>query len=507
MRAASPPLWQEIINRAKPIAPTGATYETLLELDRRFVAQAFHPLTDWWKQQLAIFYQHGKKRFVARVGRGGAKSTTMVMVALNEVLNGAWVVPKGDPTHLFGLISENKEEAQRRLVTLEQRLQALGLAYQTKGDELWLPAMNRGFRVFACTVGAVSGFRCVGFAADELAKWRTADRSANPAAEVIASVRATTVNHPHAHEFMVSSPWGTQDLHYQLMRDGDTENQSVSMAPSWVANPSITEEQTHTLEDNPRNWLREYAAIPAQGIADNWFGHALEVAATSEPAPKHYGTRYHIAIDPAFTRDRFGYAVIASHKDESGQRVTWTHACDSWDPKDMKPSELAARIKTELCIPYGQDRVYSDQYEGASFGEHCQNAGIYLEVHDWTNAKGPKGKLGRFKSVRNAMLDGSFKFPDNPELLKELREHYGIYGDGGRETVNALRTEQGHGDRVSALVLGGSIALEYAAQDVEQEPVRSGTPEWDALEQRRMRDQAITEARKRQKANRIGGLW
>lgn len=487
--------------------PQGSSFQTLLALDKRLEQKAFLPLTPWWLEQLERFYSSKVKRFVARVGRSGIKSTTMMMTALNEALYGDWDIPKGE-NHFFAWISETKGEAMQRLVQIETRIRALGLEPERSGDQILIKGLNRGFRVFACQIGSVSGFRCFGFVADELSKWKTSDRSANPAAEVVASVIAMTTSHPQAKGLFVSSPWGTTDLHYQLVQEGNTEQQRVAIAPTWVANPNITEEFTHTLElgKDLAQWAREYAAIPSQGLADNWFGDAVERAVTDEPPPKHWGTRYHIAIDPAFTQDRFGYAVIASHKLPDGSRVTWVHECDSWDPRGLRPSELAGRVRVQLCDRYQQNIVYSDQHEGSSFTELCRQQGISLETIAWSNSRDEDGKTGRFKSVRNAMLEGRFRVPDSADLRREFREHYGIYGDGGTEQVKCVRSELGHGDRVSALVLGGSIALEYAAQDVEERPAEPGSPEWHALEAKRMRDRAIQKSIKRQRGDGLGRL-
>jgi hypothetical protein len=386
------------------------------------------------------------------------------------------------------------DEAMARLVQIEERLASLEIRYKRVRSTIRVLSKRLAFRVFPCTVGGVSGPRCIGYVADELSKWRAKDSAANPAKEVTTSATAMTATHPGARELFVSSPWGVEDFHYQTIERGDTERQCVAIATTWVANPTISEQQTHELEENPVAWAREYAAIPAQGLADNWFGEALDAAITDEQPPKHHATTYYIGLDPAFTKDRFGYAVLASHLDPNTERrITWVHMCDSWDPRGVRPSTLARRIRQELCEPYETMMVYSDQYEGASFAELCQQEQITLEVHPWVESDGKHGKTTKFKAVKTAMLDGSFKIPRDANLLRELRMVYGIYADGGRERVRWVRDDLGHGDRVSAMVLAGSIALEHAAQDVEIPPLVPGTPEWAALEQWRMRDQRIKE--------------
>ncbi|HEX2873084.1 MAG TPA: hypothetical protein VHP33_17600 [Polyangiaceae bacterium] len=197
-----------------------ATFETFQGLRQSLADAGFPPPLEWWDATGQRFLTSNAKRLVCRVGRGGAKSTSAVDFGLNETLFGNWNIPIGE-IHFFAFVSQNKSEAGQRLRQIAARLRALKVPFDQAGDEIVLRDMPRGFRVFACQVGAVSGFRCFGFCADELAKWTNADHSANPAPEVIASLRAMTVTHPNAREFFVSSPLGVTDLHYEMIEAGE----------------------------------------------------------------------------------------------------------------------------------------------------------------------------------------------------------------------------------------------------------------------------------------------
>jgi hypothetical protein len=286
-----------------------ATFESLRRLGTAFANAGFHNHTPWWREQLRAFYASGARRFVARVGRGGIKSTTMVDLAINEVVFGAWAVPLGE-VHFFAFVSQNKSEAAQRLRQIAKRLQARGIPFDQAGDEIILKEKRLGFRVFACAVGAVSGFRCIGFVCDELSKWTNADHSANPAPEVVASLRAMCVTHPGAREFFVSSPLATVDLHYEMVEQGNSADQYVCSAPTWIANPSITEERTRKLEPDERIWRREYAAIPQDALASA-FDPAL-VDAAVRPYPKLWWSRPVLAIDASSGGDcAFASCVVA----------------------------------------------------------------------------------------------------------------------------------------------------------------------------------------------------
>lgn len=271
-----------------------ATFATLASMDADLVRAGHRPLTPWWRQTLERWYAEPTARtLVARVGRGGAKSHTSGKVALNETLFGDWRVPPGE-RHFWAFVSRNKDEATQRLLLLESFLRALGIKFDTHGDEIALRDMPRGFRVFACAIGAVSGFRCTGYSCDELAKW--AVDGVNPSEEVCVSLNAMCVTHPSSRKILISSPMGVEDYHAQRFDLGDTADQMVAHAPSWVANPAgITEEATHLAEPDPRAWAREYAAEPQASLLAAFDPDT--VAATCRPFPRLRYTEPVLALD------------------------------------------------------------------------------------------------------------------------------------------------------------------------------------------------------------------
>ncbi|MBK6512635.1 MAG: hypothetical protein IPG04_00605 [Polyangiaceae bacterium] len=173
-----------------------------------------HPPSPWWRGQAAEFLDSGARTWVVRVGRGGAKSHFAVLFALRLTLFESWVVPAGE-RHFFSFVSIDRGEASLRLGLLEHCLRVLGVPFGRKGETIELGGKwdRLGLRVLTCSVAGTSGPRSIGFVADEASKWRSHDDAANPAREVIASLRATTVTHPRARRLIVSSPWSTVDYH------------------------------------------------------------------------------------------------------------------------------------------------------------------------------------------------------------------------------------------------------------------------------------------------------
>ena len=76
------------------------------------------------------------------------------------------------------------------------------------------------------------------------------------------------------------------------------------------------------------------------------------------------------------------------------------------------------------------------------------------------------------------MLEATFRIPNEPALIKEFRSVRGVLSASGNERIEVPRTGLGHGDRVSAICLAGSIALQYGAGEPERPKVEMNSDEW-----------------------------
>jgi len=240
------------------------------------VKAGVHDLSPWWWQLVEKFYTHPTALILtAMVGRGGDKTRTSVVMGIAELLAGGHVVPPGE-RHVFAHASENTREAAKTLAMYREFFRLLGVGFDPSGDGLDLRDMPLGVRVFASRVGAVSGFRIIGWTADENAKWD--DAGADPSREVIASIKGMSITHPFARGRRLSSPMGALGDFFDTWRQGDTAAQVTGHGASWVANPGVTEEQCHVLFPDPHEFDREARAI-AQGAAmAAWDPAAIEYA-------------------------------------------------------------------------------------------------------------------------------------------------------------------------------------------------------------------------------------
>lgn len=368
----------------------------LRSMERRLVAAGFPAISPWWWETVERFYASGRRALVARCGRGAGKSTTACRVAVAEALYGDHPLNPGD-LGVIPIFSVNRSEAADRLRVLRAILDALEEPYEAVGQTLVLARRKVEFRVYAATIAGASGFTTLFALCDEVAKWRDADTGANPATEVLASLRPTMRGRPNSHLWLISSPLGTLDAHAKAYDEGETPYQCVAFAPTWVANPTISEAQTHLEEPNEDVWRREWAAIPSEGGDEGILSPAVLDACTRPGgvlAPAH-GWSYVAVMDPA-TRGN-GWTLVVSTRDDRGRCIVvlareWRGSRASPLKPDVVLAEIAAIVR-----PYGLRRVHTDQWAGDTLAtvarqmpeehrlvliEHTITAGLKLELFD-----------------------------------------------------------------------------------------------------------------------------
>ena len=442
-----------------------ADYEAL---DRALVEAGFPATSPWWREQVRRYFTSTMRQAVWRVGRRGGKSSTLCRVAVIEALYGGHEVPPGDVGHV-AIISTDREEAQRRLSTIESILGALGVGYRTQGHRIALPGRRVAFAVFTASIRGVSGFTSILVICDEVAKWRDADTGANPATEVLASVRPTMATMPNARIVLISSPMGSLDAHAKAFAAGDTATQIVASAPTWVAHPALTQESTHADEPDERRWLREYGAVPMEGDESSLLTSSMldkAIRPQRGDVPPERGVAYVGAMDPGFTRNAWTFA-IACRRYVDGQPRRSVVLAREWRGTPsipLNPRHILSAI-AELARPYAVDTVYTDQYERFGLGAIGMEPDIGLHVivpSMWTAPK----RLAAFESLETWAAGGELDLPNDPQLRADLlavRQKLTANGF----TLSLPQTPDGrHADYAPSVVMALALAMEAAPAPV-----------------------------------------
>ncbi len=444
--------------------PTVSVYEGLLKNDEVLCRRHFPPISHWWKKTLKSFYENPRQRLVVRVGRRGGKSSTLCRVIAAELMYGDHHITPGD-IGVFACISVKKGEARERLHTIKSILAALKVDHAHRGDEIRIKNRPLAARVYAASFRTAVGMTCVGIVCDEVARWRDEDTGANPAKEVLASVRPSLATMINSHEFLSSSPWSTLDAHYEAYELGNTAEQLTAHAPTWVANPTISQARCEQLEPDELTREREYGAIPMKaGLSSFFDGYAIEDTIDQGlhcPLPPETHQKLTAGADFGFKRDSSAIAVVAKDSDGLMHKLIDYMELKPSVGEPLKPSETVAAFASVLKRNYLKS-VMADHHYREAVSE-------YLAKNKMGLISAPGGALGNMKvyvNARSLIHQGRVRIPDHAQLRRDLLEvQHRPTPNGGLRIILPRRTGGGHADLVSAFVLalyqrGGAMVPE-----------------------------------------------
>lgn len=387
----------------------------LPELERKLALRGWPRISEWWLNVIRDFYSAPYRRIVCRVGRRGGKSTTWCRIAVLEALYGQHAIPPGD-VGVVPIISVDRREAGRRLRTIRQILDALGVGYSPIDGGIQLAHKPIAFQVFTASIAGVSGFTSIFVFCDEVAKWKDADTGANPATEVLASLRPTMKTQKNARMVLSSSPMGILDAHADAFAVGNDNAQRVCYAPTWVANPTITEAETHAEEPDELLWRREYAAIPLEDFETSVLTTAildLCQRAAGDLPPEH-GWSYIATTDPA-TRGN-GWTLIVRTTDMVGRRIiVLSFEWRGTPSKPLDPEDVFREMAVKLR-PYGVKHVHQDMHSFDANASIARRHELTLIPFTATNIQ----KTEMYDTVRTLMVDGKVETPPDKMVRADL---------------------------------------------------------------------------------------
>ncbi|MBI2393173.1 MAG: hypothetical protein HYV09_26545 [Deltaproteobacteria bacterium] len=496
-------------------------WERYERMDKQLVRAGFPPTSPWWRETLERFLRSDRRQLVARVGRRGGKSSTLCRLAVVLALAGDHRIPPGD-RGVVAFISTRRDEAAARLYTISTILRALRIPFTPSGDYIDLTDAPIRFQVFPATIAGVSGFTSVAVIADEVAKWRDSDSGANPATEVLASVRPTMATQPHARMVLSSSPFGLLDAHAEAFDRGDTDDQLVAFAPTWEANPTITEDDTRRLEPNPRVWSREYAAIPSASAAAAFEPDDVTACFRRRADGLVLGTPI-LVVDPSSGRgDAFTWAAIrwawpVLERPVREQRIPLRAYVDDRgntrlervETDERNPAPLIDRDRAVLIVEavegvdvkfaaeaagsvydqaarcgrrYGARRAYGDQRDMLSAHAEFGRRDLRYESIAWT----AESKRIGVEILRRWLADRRLVLPEHAKLREQLLAFEARITPSGYETYAGRRGS--HDDYVALMVTAALAEHDGGIPSSPMRPRGGGGPrmlteaEWQRMQ-------------------------
>lgn len=383
---------------------------------------------------------------VIRGGRRGGKSTTVCKVAVWTTCYVDHHVPEGDVGY-FAIISAEKEQAKARLRTIGKMLTALDVRHKETAEEIVLLEKNVGFKVVTASLTGVVSMTCIGALCDEMARWRDKDSGANPARQVMSSLRPSMVTMKKtAVLWAVSSPWSTLDLHHEMYEQGDTESQRAFHGTTWEMNPTITEAETHAFEPDEVSWEREYAARPMSSDETKFFNAEFIDAAAKlrltyalQPVSKAAGGDFAFRVDSS--------AAVGLAKYEDGRlRLLFD---EERLPKPGRPL-VPSRTITELAgiaEDHGCESIACDLHYIETVREHVD--GLSMELLEYPSNDNDVWYVKARVAAAQGRLDLSRA---SPRFIAQLKAVMVKPTESGL-SIRVKRSEGlAHGDIVSAFV-------------------------------------------------------
>ncbi|MBK8998080.1 MAG: hypothetical protein IPM35_20340 [Myxococcales bacterium] len=404
---------------------------------------------------------------------------------------------------MVAFISVSREEAASRLRGIADMLTALGVSFERRADELELTGARRVlFRVGTCSVKTV-GFTSILVVGDEVARWESRDDHSNPAKEVCGSLRPTLATQEHGFMVLSSSPWTIDDYHAEQFDRGNQPDQLVSHAPTWVANPTLTEAGTRSLEPDERTWSREYAAIPSSAAAAvfsaDWIAKArarwlrvvplAPVVVTDPSGGKRdswtWGACQWVRLAPEQPE-----GLVVERRKLVEDRNPWTGATFQrtvWErvietPEGEKPyrpvvtppflhimavdgetgrfgdrmsaDDVVSRI-AGFCRPLGQRTVVTDNFAAYALKSTFNRHGLHLLEFAWNN----ENKTRAVEHAVRLFREGQIAIPpEHEQLANELARFDEKLTPSGYRTFGARGN--GHDDFVSVILMAALLDLD-----------------------------------------------
>lgn len=412
---------------------------------------------DLWPRQreLLAAVEHGARIHVWALGRRSGKTTLAALVCLWDALLRSeldGMVRRGE-TRFSVAVATN--HAQARLVIsaarsiVEHSPLLAGLLESVTEDELRFRSPSgaaTAIRAFACSSRGGRGWPISTLVMDEAAHFVSTDDGYQCAERVWGSLTPSTAQFGSgARIIMCSTPYGTSGLFadtYTRANAGELEDAQAQHATTAEVNPTIDPAFLVAEEKrDPDGFRAEYMAeFTGSGDAFLDFDR-IELAGAAIARPED-ASRWVAGLDPAFSKDPFGYALVG--RTVKGSLVVGPVGALRPEGNFAGPVDEVARVVKE----YGAKAV-ADQFSSAAVIERLRNHHhLQASVHTMTAAS----KTEIFQSLRARLYDGSLILPDHPALIGELRRLRTRYSTGQSAVVNP-RVGGSHGDMAQALAV------------------------------------------------------
>lgn len=423
-----------------------------------------------WPHQRSLLeaVESGPRIHVWALGRRSGKTTLAALVCLWDALLRPELdvmVRPGETRYSVGVATNIAQarlliSAARSIVERSPGLSSLMVAATEDELRFELPSgAKTAVRAFPCSSRGGRGWPISTLVMDEAAHFISETDGYQTADRVFEALVPATAQFGAAARIILSStPYGTEGMFARLFRQADTgelRDARAHHASSAEVNPTITADFLDTEEArDPDAYRQEYMA-DFTGSGDAYLDFERFELVPREELPPKAGQGWVAGLDPAFSSDPFGVAIVGRPL-ESPQRLT-VAAVRAWRPPRRKAAsfEEKAAIQEEVMAgisdflaEYNVRTAITDQYAARPVLDRLGRDGI----HARQLAMSATTKTAIFAELRARLYSGQLEVYDQPDLVAEMRRLRTKFTAGQAAVINP-RVGGSHGDRVQALAM------------------------------------------------------
>jgi hypothetical protein len=297
------------------------------------------------------------------------------------------------------------------------------------------------------------GITAAGAACDEVSFWLDAESSANPATEILASLKPAMATIPSATISCTSTPYSKSGVVWDIFRrsygvddDRTLVWRGTSLEMNSTLDPSIV---TEAFAEDPQAAASEWGAEFRSDISALLDRDLLDsvVYADRRQLPPVPGIAYKGFIDPAGGSGADSFALAIAHAEKRrGARHFVLDLCKEWRPP-FSPIDVVEEA-TAILRAYDVWSIVSDRWGGDWLRAPFRARGVQVKLAEQTKSE-------IYQAFVPLVTSGQVELLDVPRLTGQLAALERRTVRGGRSSVDHPRG--GHDDLAN--VCAGALVL------------------------------------------------
>lgn len=398
-----------------------------------------------------------------RLGRRSGKSTRICapLAVAGLLARVDHLLAPGETARVL-LVAPNRDQTRTLLDASAGLLDLLGIPHERLTSAVRVEGLRVTIETTTADAVAPRGPTAVLVVVDEAALLPFEAGAEGNDRELVAALRPTLAT-TKGRFVMASTPWGRSGIHFERVEEhlGSAGGRAVAFAaPTWIVNPTITEEQTREEEPDDRTWRREWAAIP--GDVDSAAFSSSDLDACLDEAIRYRdptpGTSYSIGYDEGGRQS--ARALVVTHKEFRKREgvvveVVVQDLVRRWPPGSGVDHDAVMREVATISRRYNRARVLRDLFAGDAVSSALQRHGVRSEEASMS----PQAQAQRFRDLQALIETHRIRLIPDPQLIGELRGLRETLHQGGRVTFSKGGRRGEFDDLADALALSVARAL------------------------------------------------